>query len=66
MAKALHQTYELYLTSRKGETRFEPLTLAPGEDVRQIVGRRFGDELNAIEVRRAGEHLFRLQRSDHD
>lgn len=63
MAKPLHQTYELYLTSKDGGTHFEPLTLAPGEDVREIVGRRFDDDLNAIEVRRAGMHLFSLRRS---
>lgn len=56
----LHQTYELYLTSRGGETRFEPLTCPPA-DVHQRVQRILVDlDLGSIEVRRGGEHQFRV------
>ncbi|RAK52596.1 hypothetical protein [Phenylobacterium deserti] len=56
------QTYELFLETPQGERRFEPVTCAtPAEALRKARLRLEDGELAAIEVRRAGEHLFTLK-----
>ena len=56
------QTYELFLETLQGERRFEPVTCATtAEALRRARLLLDGEELAAIEVRRAGEHLFTLK-----
>ena len=57
------QTYELYLEEDKGRRRFEPLACETAKDVLPKVRLLLAEQdLSAVEVRLAGQHLFTLAR----